>query len=178
MPASTITSSSRPIRARSTPRSSRAGRASARRARRNRTPERIRRSGGAARGAVGGAPAAVARRRWRVLSPPWPHAAPIDELRVAEHPAFLVELAQAPRIDLDEHAFGLHDLRIELDRHASLAHDEAGGGADVAPPRGDDVVDDRAARHPLPSFSAASSSSISKGLRKVFTTPSSRATAK
>src|SRR5436190_22610908 len=68
------------------------------------------------------APAQRAGRR--SFFPAAVRAASIDELGVAEHPAFLIERAQLLRIDFHEHAARLHHFRIELDGDAPFAVDE------------------------------------------------------
>src|SRR5436190_22615165 len=103
-------------------------------------------------------------------------AAAVDQLGVAEHPAVLVELAQLRRVDLHEYPFRSYDFRIELDGHAAFAHDQARGGAHLAPAIADDVVDDGTTGHGCPALSAASRPSFPKAFRKVRSTPSSRAT--
>src|SRR5258708_12152038 len=76
--------------------------------------------------------------------------AAVDQLGIAEHPSFLVQRAQLARIDLDEHALAVHDLRIELDRHAPLAQHHARRLAHVAPARLDDVLDHPPTPPPTP----------------------------
>src|SRR3954468_9678261 len=90
---------------------------------------------------VGCATAGRAFRYRLVMLPARLRLAAVDPLRIAVHPAFLVELAQLRRIDLHEHAPAVHDLRVQLDRHAVAAPDELRRGGDVAPAGTDDVID-------------------------------------
>src|SRR5690242_12290687 len=91
--------------------------------------------------------ASAARRRAGVALPAASrsHAAPIEQLGIAVHRAFLVELAQLRRVELDEHALCMHHIRIELHGDAAFTHDQRRRSAHLPSPGADDVVDDRPA---------------------------------
>src|SRR5207245_8691594 len=92
----------------------------------------------AARFAIRLATAALVPARVAFLVAPRRRAAPIEQLGIAEHRAFLVELAQLRRIELDEHASRVHHVGIELDRDAAFAQHQRGGGAHLFSPGADD----------------------------------------
>src|SRR5689334_5141935 len=75
-----------------------------------------------ARFVVRSAPAALLAARVALPAPARRRAPAIEQLRIAEHRAFLVELAQLRRIELDEHASRMDHVGIELDGDAAFAH--------------------------------------------------------